>query len=103
MKSLVAGFAMLALCSHADAAPLKQYQSCSGRLIYSETEGAWQLERTERSGLWCDAWISASFGKALPDRVLRACKVNERCQIKGTFVGRGVFYWRTISEVKPAP
>jgi hypothetical protein len=103
---ILAALILPALIDSASAADTDRvrgrYQSCSGTLIVSE--GEYQLKPDAGSGLWCDAIISTGEyigGANLVPKVLKVCAVGNRCRIKGTYEGHGVFYWNKILEVRP--
>jgi hypothetical protein len=49
------------------------------------------------------AWCDAEIGDKDEGRVLGACKLGQRCEIKGTIRGHGTFGWVEINSVKALP
>jgi hypothetical protein len=101
-RLLLTAAVLMALTGASHAGTKIKYQSCSGILTVSE-DGEYQLKPDAGSGLWCDAIVSTGEHIGGPDlvpQVLKVCTVNSRCRIKGTYEGRGVFYWNKISEVR---
>jgi hypothetical protein len=97
----------LALFGHSNAAvtetktdprlvwPKNSQFNCSGILI--QGEGTYQLKPDEGMLVWCDAEIE---GKD-KGRILDACTVGNRCEIKGVIRGHGAFLWVKITSVRP--
>jgi hypothetical protein len=61
-------------------------------------------ETNPGSSLWCDALFTGKeYGVTKLDaekRVRATCVEGDRCQVKGTVEGHGVFYWTKITSVK---
>jgi hypothetical protein len=74
--------------------PKNSQFNCSGILI--QDEGTYQLKPDEGMLAWCDAEIE---GKD-KGRVLDACTVGDRCEIKGVIRGHGAFGWVKITSVR---
>jgi Bacterial SH3 domain len=74
--------------------PKNSQFNCSGILI--QDEGTYQLKPDEGMLAWGDAEIE---GKD-KGRVLDACTVGDRCEIKGVIRGHGAFGWVKITSVR---
>jgi Bacterial SH3 domain len=74
--------------------PKNSQFNCSGILI--QDEGTYQLKPDEGMLAWCDAEIT---GKD-KGRVLDACTLGDRCEIKGVIRGHGAFGWVKITSVR---
>ena len=74
--------------------PKNSQFNCSGILI--QDEGTYQLKPDEGMLTWCDAEIEDKD----KSRVLDACTVGERCEIKGVIGGHGNFFWVKITSVR---
>jgi hypothetical protein len=96
-RLLLIAAALLALASPAEARD--KFQSCRG--IMTLNGAAYRLEPDANSTPWCDATIYYEFvGQSMFAKVLEVCPVDSRCWIKGTYAGRGVFYWMKILQVR---
>jgi hypothetical protein len=71
--------------------------TCSGVLV--QEQGGYRLTPDQGMLAWCDADIDDQD----KDRVLVACKLGERCEIKGTIRGHGTFRWIAFTSVKARP
>jgi hypothetical protein len=74
--------------------PKNSQFNCSGILVLDE--GSYQLKADESMLTWCDADIDDKD----KGRVLDACTVGGRCEIKGTILGHGAFTWVKITSVR---
>jgi hypothetical protein len=74
--------------------PKNSQFNCSGILI--QDEGTYQLKPDDGMLTWCDAEIEDKD----KSRVLDACTVGERCEIKGVIRGHGNFFWVKITSVR---
>jgi hypothetical protein len=74
-------------------------QVCSG--ILTKDERGYLLKPDPGSSPWCDAYIGDDYhiGDASTLRVPKVCQIGSRCNIAGSFVGHGVFYWRHVTSV----
>jgi hypothetical protein len=77
--------------------PKNSQFTCVGILV--RDDGTYRLTPDPRMLTWCDADIADAY----KDRVLDACKLGNRCEIKGTIRGRGAFGWVEIASVKAIP
>ena len=76
--------------------PKNSQFTCSG--ILAQEQGTYRLAPDQRMLTWCDADIDNKD----KGRVLDACKLGDRCKIKGTIRGHGTFGWVEITSVKAA-
>ena len=111
MKRIAAGLAIigsLASClapmsasaAPGDPAPVwpkDSYFTCRG--VLSQDEGTHRLAPDQGMLPWC----AADIGDRDERRVLKACKLGNACEIKGTIRGRGTFAWAAIASVNPVP
>jgi len=74
--------------------PKNSQFTCRG--VLTQEEGTYRLAPGPRMLTWCDADI----GDKDAGRVLNACKLADRCEIKGTIKGHGIFGWVEITSVK---
>jgi uncharacterized protein YecT (DUF1311 family) len=68
--------------------------SCSG--VLTQEQGTYRLTPDQGMLVWCDADI----GDKDKGRLLDACKLGDRCEIKGTIMGHGAFGWVEITSVR---
>jgi hypothetical protein len=91
------GLALVTLATPVAAMEL----TCTGVLT---AQSELQLKPNPGSSLWCDALFTGKeYGVTKLDaekRVRATCAEGDRCQVKGTVEGHGVFYWTKITSVK---
>jgi hypothetical protein len=82
--------------------PKNSQFTCSG--VLTVQDGELQLNPDPGSKTWCDASFNGEqYQVAKSDiakRVKAVCAEGDRCQVKGTIEGHGVFYWTKITSVK---
>ena len=110
MKTLLATAAlMLMVTTAAHAQATNKPQECIGTLTLAD--GGYRLADASdtdarRNSLWCDAIIGVTpadpmlSDPKLIRKVLKVCPLGTLCRIKGTFSGRGEFYWTKITMVR---
>jgi hypothetical protein len=76
--------------------PRNSQFTCSG--VLAQEQGTYRLTPDQGMLTWCDADIDDKD----KGRVLDACKLGDRCEIKGTIRGHGTFGWVKITSVKAA-
>jgi hypothetical protein len=96
-------------CGGAHAQAMNKHQVCNGFLQATENFGDSQdsmrinrfdfIPDDNQKSLWCGAGLNANQER----QILKVCKVNTRCQIDGTFSGRGAFHWTKIASVRRLP
>jgi hypothetical protein len=70
---------------------------CRG--VVAQEEGTFRLKPDQDMLTWCDAEV----GGKDEVRVLRSCKLGERCEIRGMISGHGTFGWAKITSIKALP
>jgi hypothetical protein len=96
----LAGVSALAAANETDPTlvwPKNSKFTCSG--VLTQEQGTYRLASDQGMLTWCDADIDDKY----KGRVLDACKLGDRCEIKGTIKGHGAFWWVDITSVKAAP
>jgi hypothetical protein len=73
--------------------PKNSQFTCRG--VLTQEEGTYRLTPDQNMLTWCDADI----GDKDRGRLLDACRLGGRCEIKGIIRGHGVFGWSEISVI----
>jgi hypothetical protein len=71
--------------------------TCRGVLV--QEQGGYRLSPDQGMLAWCDADIDDQD----KNRVLDACKLGDRCEIKGIIRGHGTFHWIGFTSIKARP
>jgi hypothetical protein len=85
--------------------PKNSQFTCTGVLAVTDNE--LQLNPEPGSKVWCSASFDGQqCGVTKTDiakQVKATCAEGDRCQVKGTVEGHGVFYWTKLTLVKKLP
>jgi hypothetical protein len=72
---------------------------CWGTLEFDKEESLYKLQPTDNMKVWCDAYLASD----LAAKVLKVCRMEKGCEIKGKIRGHGIFGWYKIESVRDKP